>query len=203
MTPTSDGGPAGIFGGTFDPIHRGHVAVAEQSARILGLSDLLVVPAGRPPHRAAPEASPADRLAMAELALQGHDLLRVSDIEVRRPGPSYAVDTIRELRRAAPGRRWTLLLGWDAAREFGTWHSAAEIVSLADLAVFNRGGEETPTRERLAAAGLPPGTRLLTVDSPELSAVEIRARLAAGADVSVDLGPTVWDYVRSHHLYGA
>ena len=202
MTPSSERRPAGIFGGTFDPIHRGHVAVAEQSARLLGLDELLVIPAGRPPHRAAPEASPDDRLAMVELALEGHELLRPSDLEVRRPGPSYTVDTIRALRAAAPGRRWTLLLGWDAAREFGTWHDAPEIVSLVEMAVFNRSGEETPTAERLLAAGLPADTRLLAVGSPELSADEIRARLTAGKDVADDLVPGVWDYIRARHLYG-
>ncbi|HEV3233397.1 MAG TPA: nicotinate (nicotinamide) nucleotide adenylyltransferase [Candidatus Dormibacteraeota bacterium] len=202
MTPSSDR-RAGIYGGTFDPIHRGHVAVAEQSAKLLGLPSLLVVPAGRPPHRQSPEASAEDRLAMVELALGDRPRLRASDIEVRRPGPSYAVDTLRELGRADPATHWTLLLGWDAAREFGTWHSAPEIVSLADVVVFNRSGQESPTRDGLLAAGLPPETRVLEVDSPELSADSIRERLAAGEDPAADLHPAVWDYIRTHHLYGA
>ncbi len=142
-------------------------------------------------------------MAMVELALRGHPRLRPSDIEVRRPGPSYAVDTLRALGASDPGRRWTLVLGWDAAREFGTWHSAHEIVSLADIAVFNRSGEEGPSVDGLGAAGLPPTTRLLTLESPELSADSIRDRLAEGGDAAADLDPGVLEYIRAHHLYGA
>jgi nicotinate-nucleotide adenylyltransferase len=178
------------------------VAVAEQAAAVLGLRQLLIVPAGRPPHRDPPEASAEDRLAMVRLALGGHPRLLASDIEVRRPGPSYAVDTLRGLRQQEPGATWTMLLGWDAAREFRSWQDAAEIVSLARLAVFNRSGQEAPTDTGLREAGLPPDTRVLRVDSPELSADSIRDRLAAGEEVAADLDPAVWEYIGQHHLYG-
>jgi nicotinate-nucleotide adenylyltransferase len=201
LTPSSEKAAAAIFGGTFDPIHRGHVTVAEQSVRLLGLDTLLLVPAGRPPHRVPPGASPEDRLAMVGLAVRGHPILQPSDIEIRRPGPSYTLDTVRALNAEWPGRRWTLLLGWDAARDFGKWASPGEIVSLVDVAVFNRSGEEPPTEDRLREAGLPQDTRLLTVDSPDLSADEIRARLAGGVDVGDDLDPSVLEYIRAHELY--
>jgi nicotinate-nucleotide adenylyltransferase len=201
LTPTSERLPAGIFGGTFDPIHLGHVAVAEQAADALGLDRVLLVPAARPPHRRPPEASPEDRLAMAQRAAAGHPRLEVSDVEVARPGPSYTVDTVRDLLSHDPGRAWMLLLGWDAAREFGDWHEAPEIVSLVDVAVFNRAGEDAPEPGALAEVGLPLSTRILTVDSPLLSADEIRARLAAGDDVSDAVDPEVLRYIRSHGLY--
>lgn len=191
------------MGGTFDPVHRGHVAVADQAARLLELDEVLLVAAGRPPHREAPGASPADRLAMVELAVAGHPALRASDVEVSRPGPSYAVDTLRELRRADPGREWVLLLGWDAAREFQTWHRAPEIVSLARIAVFNRTGESPPDATGLAEAGLPGDAIVLTVDSPPIAAEEIRRRLASGEDTGAEIEPAVRDYIRDHGLYAS
>src|SRR5215467_7405066 len=104
----------GVVGGTFDPIHLGHVAMAEAGADCAGLDRVLLVPAGVPPHRGAATASAADRLAMVRIAAAGHPRLEVSDVELRRAGPSFTVDTLRALAAERPDAQLHLLLGWDA-----------------------------------------------------------------------------------------
>ena len=193
-------GATGILGGTFDPIHLGHVAVARQVLADLELERVLLIPSYQPPHRDPPAASPADRLEMARLAVAGLAGLEVDDIEVRREGPSYAVDTLRQLKQADPRRELVLLLGCDAALEFGTWHQAATIGNLARVAVFNRAGADMGTGE-LREAGLPAGTLSLVVDSPDVSATQVRARLAGGGDLSDMLPASVLEYIREHRLF--
>src|SRR5205807_6072650 len=107
----------GVGGGTFDPIHLGHVAMAEAAADCAGLDRVLLRPASVPPHREAAAAPAEDRLAMTRIAVAGHPRLDVSDLELRRAGPSYTVDTLRTLGRKRPGDELYLVLGWDAARD--------------------------------------------------------------------------------------
>jgi nicotinate-nucleotide adenylyltransferase len=194
------GGATGILGGTFDPVHLGHVEVARQVREDLGLARVLLVPSSSPPHREAPSASPEDRLEMARLAIAGHPGLEVDDVEVRRGGTSYAVDTLHQLKQVDPGRELVLLLGRDAAVEFGSWHRAAEIGDLARVAVFNRAGSDGGPID-VEAAGLPAATILLEVDSPAISATEIRDLLALGGDVSGMVPASVLEYIRDHALY--
>lgn len=202
MTPTSEtAGPVGLLGGTFDPIHLGHVEVARQAAARLGLPTVLLVPSAVPPHRPPPLASAADRLAMARIAAAGDARLEVSDVEVARGGLSYTVDTIRELRGRMPGVELVLLLGVDAALDFGAWHDAGGVVEGARIAVFNRAGRVPPDREALAAAGLPGWAEVISVDSPEISASRLRSRLAAGEECDDQLPAGVADYIREHGLY--
>jgi nicotinate-nucleotide adenylyltransferase len=197
---TALSGATGILGGTFDPIHLGHLAVARQVLADLELERVLLIPSYQPPHRDPPAASPADRLEMARLAAAGLAGLDVDDVEVRRQGLSYAVDTLRQLKQADPGRELVLLLGRDAALEFGTWHQASAIGDLARVAVFNRAGTGAGTGA-LRQAGLPAGTLSLVVDSPDVSATEVRSRLAAGGDLSGMLPASVLEYIREHGLY--
>jgi nicotinate-nucleotide adenylyltransferase len=193
----------GVLGGTFDPAHAGHIAVARQCREQLDLDRILLVPSFQPPHRPPPEAGPQDRLAMTRLAAAGTAGLEVDDLEVCREGVSYAVDTLRELRRRDPDGEVVLLLGRDAALEFGTWHQPGEIARLAHLAVFNRANTPPLAAEGFKAAGLPASTTLLEVDSPPVSATEIRRRLAAGGPLEGMLAPSVLGYIRERGLYGA
>lgn len=194
-------GATGILGGTFDPVHRGHVAAARQVMDDLGLERVLLVPSFRPPHRDQPSASPEDRLEMVRRAVAGQPGLEVDDVEVRRGGTSYAVDTLRELRRAAPDRELVLLLGHDAASEFGSWHEAGAIGGLARVVVFNRAG--AGPAHGLDGAGLPAGTLGVVVDSPDISATGVRAALARGEDLSHLLPASVLEYIRERGLYSA
>lgn len=191
----------GIFGGTFDPIHNGHLAVAGQCVDHLGLERVMMIPAGRPPHRRQPEASPKDRMAMVKLALAGSHQLVASDIEIGRPGPSYSVETLRGLKVVFADHLLVLLLGWDAALEFGSWQDAGEVGTLAKVAVFNRTGSPPVTAVEIARAGLPAGTWPVSVDSPAIRAEDIRRRHRAGEDVAADLPPAVLEYILEHGLY--
>jgi nicotinate-nucleotide adenylyltransferase len=193
----------GVFGGTFDPIHNGHLAVAEQCAGLLGLTRVLLIPALQPPHRPPAVASAPDRLAMVELAVAGSPVLAATDVEISRPGPSYTVDTLRLLQAAEPAAQLWLMLGADAAREFAGWHERDEVARLARIAVFNRAGVPSLTVEELMWAGIPADTEMLAVDSPPISASSIRQRLADGLDVSSELPEAVLAHIRAQHLYGA
>jgi nicotinate-nucleotide adenylyltransferase len=185
----------GILGGTFDPVHRGHVAVARQAREQLGLERVLLIPSFQPPHRDVPLAGAADRLAMTRLAVEGEAGLEVDDREVRRGGTSFTVETLRELRDQDLGEL-VLLLGDDAAAEFGTWREHAAIIDMARLAVFNRAGS-VPA----AVPGLPPNTIRLELASPDISATSVRLGLAAGDDLAAMVAPSVLRYIRERGLY--
>jgi nicotinate-nucleotide adenylyltransferase len=196
LTPSSD--PRAILGGTFDPIHRGHVIAAEQCRDQLGLP-VVLMPANLPPHTPPPVAGAGDRLAMARLAVAGREGLEVSDLEVRRGGVSYAIDTVREL--AAGGPRPLLLLGWDAALEFAGWREADTIPELADIVVFSRAGASGLAASRLAGSPLEGRARLLTIAAPDISATRLRAGLGAGDAPREALEPAVIEYIQKHRLY--
>jgi nicotinate-nucleotide adenylyltransferase len=194
----------GIMGGTFDPIHLGHVAMAEAAAECVGLDRVLLIPAGVPPHRAAATASASDRLAMVRLAASGHPRLEVSDIELRRAGPSYTVDTLRALARERPGSELHLLLGWDAARDIGAWHAPEEVLRLARPVVVSRPGYPVPTERDLAAAGIEPTWAILCdVPTPEVESTDVRRLVEQGASLAGLVEPAVEAYLRRHRLYAA
>jgi len=201
----------GVLGGTFDPIHLGHVAAAEGAARALGLSRVILVPAGAPPHKlVGPLASAADRLAMARLAVEGLDGLEVSDIETRREGPSYTVDTVRALARGLGGGVGLfLLLGTDALRDLPTWRDVEGIFRVAGPAVVERPGSGEIDWEALGRS-LPEGlvrrarANFVRLERGlDVSSTEVRRRLAAGESVSGLLARAVERYIREHGLYGA
>jgi nicotinate-nucleotide adenylyltransferase len=136
----------GILGGTFDPVHLGHLQAARDTAAACALDRVLLVLSARPPHK--PQAAPAsvnDRLAMLELAAADDPLFVVSDIEARRDGPSYMVDTLAELARESPQTTLALIMGYDAYRDIDTWHRAGDLLELADLIVTSR--PEVPLTE--------------------------------------------------------
>ncbi|MGI8608188.1 MAG: nicotinate (nicotinamide) nucleotide adenylyltransferase [Candidatus Dormibacteria bacterium] len=189
-------GATGVLGGTFDPVHLGHLAVARQCLAELQLAEVRLVPSFTPPHREAPVATAEDRLAMARLAVSGEQGLAVDDVELRRGGVSYTVDTLRELGESGC-ESLVLLLGYDAALELESWHRAADIPHLAAVVAFNR------TDVARTRRGLPAGTAVLEVNSPRISATEIRRRLASGLDMSGMLAGPVLAYICERGLYGA
>jgi nicotinate-nucleotide adenylyltransferase len=190
----------GVFGGTFDPIHLGHLEVAEACAQKLDLDPVLVIPSNRPPHRPEPRASAADRLAMVELAVQGRAPLLASDVEIRRGGISYTADTLRTLTELHPRAELLLLLGWDAAVDFRDWHEAAVIRGLARIAIFNRAGS-TPPGTGPEALGPPPDAVYLEVPSPSVSATSVREALTQNRSGASFLPELVAAYIRDHDLY--
>src|ERR1700704_3009757 len=144
----------GVLGGTFDPIHFGHLAVAKAAIERAHIDRLLFVPSAQPPHRTAAVAPAEDRFAMTNLAVQGEPRFEVSDVEVRRGGRSYTVDTLNELHRAFPNDELFLILGWDAARLFRTWHEPERVRKLASVVIVDRPGLGRPASSELAGLGL-------------------------------------------------
>ncbi|MBI5442633.1 MAG: nicotinate (nicotinamide) nucleotide adenylyltransferase [Deltaproteobacteria bacterium] len=130
----------GVFGGTFDPVHLGHLRVAEEAREALGLDRVVFVPSRIPPHKMAAEIAPPElRLEMVRRAVESNPYFEVSELEIAREGPSYSVVTLRELRRGlAPGDRLWFLLGEDAFRDIHTWHCFSELFEQADIAVLRR-----------------------------------------------------------------
>lgn len=186
----------GVFGGTFDPFHVGHLLAAVDARRALELERVLLVVAADPWQKSGEVmASAADRLAMAEAGIAGVDGLEVDRSEIDRGGPSYTADTLAELAGRYPGRPLVLIVGSDVAAQLATWKRADEIRSLANLAVLVRPGAETSVP--------PPGWRYRSVptSSPDVSSREIRARLAAGRPVGDLLPAGVIGYVRANGLY--
>lgn len=189
---------AGMFGGAFDPPHRAHVALARAAIAQLRLDRLFVVPTGDAWHKARTLTAATHRLAMTRLAFAGIAQVRVDDRELRRAGPTYSVDTLRELQSEHPGAQLVLLMGEDQAAGFAGWHAWQEIARLAELCVAGRGSGEGITALRAL-----PGVRVETLRLPAMpeSATEIRARLTAGQDISDLVEPAVASYIETHNLY--
>ena len=197
-------GAVGVFGGTFDPIHVAHLAVAEEARDALGLESVLFVPAGEPPHkRGRPITDIEHRLAMVEAAVAGNAGFAVSRLELDRDGPSYTIDTLRDLRAADPGRDLALVLSAEAFLELPTWHEPAAILAVAALVVAPRDGYPDAAQDFLDRHF--PGTvaRAVFLDGPRmrLSASEIRARAAAGRSLRYLVPDAVAAYIGDHALY--
>jgi nicotinate-nucleotide adenylyltransferase len=191
----------GVLGGTFDPIHVGHLAAARAALECESLDKVLFIPTGVPPHRGRAVADGRDRLEMCRLAIAGERRFEVSDLEVRRGGTSYTVDTLRALRGLHPDDTMVLILGWDAAKLFGTWREPGEIRRLASLIVVTRPGSGPLTAASLEAAGLGPGDSVCERETPDISGSELREEIARGEPVGDCLPPAVERYIAEHGLY--
>jgi nicotinate-nucleotide adenylyltransferase len=184
----------GLFGGSFDPVHHGHLIVGQSAAEILGLDALRFVPAREQPFkRGRHGASPHHRAAMLDLAVAGSPGLQVERAELERSAPSYTVDTLRAIRAREPGIELTLLLGADAAAELAAWHQAAEIPRLATVVVFARPGVSVPVSPLI--------TRAIRVPAIEISATEVRRRAREGRSLRYWVPDPVAEYVTLHRLY--
>jgi nicotinate-nucleotide adenylyltransferase len=209
----------GVFGGSFDPIHLGHLRCAEDAREQLGLDRVLFVPAADPPHKARRLTPAAQRLAMVRLAIAGNPLFAASPIELERHGRSYTIDTLRALRaQLAPTTRLTLLVGLDAFRDIGTWKNYRALFAVADLAVWTR----PPLRVGAPRALLPVAARgdfcygksrselvhhtgnrirFLTVTALDISATAIRQRVQRGRSVRYLVPAAVERYLTREGLY--
>jgi nicotinate-nucleotide adenylyltransferase len=177
----SERGRVVVLGGTFDPVHLGHLAAAEQARDLAGADEVWLIPANTPPHRGATIASPADRLDLLRAAVAGRERMRVLDHELRRPGPSYTADTLAELTAEHPGTEIWFALGTDAARDIPTWHRRDEVLDSARFLLLNRGGVGEVDAAEAARLGFRPDRTLIVhIDSPPISATEVRRRAAAG-----------------------
>lgn len=192
----------GILGGTFDPIHIGHLAAGRVAIDCAHLDRVLFVPSATPPHRDPADASAEERLEMVRLAIEGEQRFEASDVEVRRGGKSFTSETVRELKRARPRDELFLILGWDAARLFSTWHDPDRIRADASIVVIGRPGMDAPTPDDLEAAGLDPERTVMCLGgTPDISGSELRESLARGESTGDCLPPAVASYVAARNLY--
>ena len=188
----------GVFGGTFDPPHVGHLIVAQDAHTALRLDRVLFVPARVPPHKRHRELSPPDtRLALVLAAIGDDARFDASDLELRRDGPSYSVDTLRELREQMPRAELFFLMGVDQFREFESWRQPERIAELARVVVLSRGGVETP------APPLPVEYETLAVTRVDVSATAVRERVAAGRPVRYLVADAVLEIIEREGLYRA
>ena len=184
----------GLFGGSFDPVHHGHLIVGRVAAEILGLDSLRFVPAREQPFKRGQHGALAEhRAAMLDLAVADAPGFAVERAELERPGPSYTVDTLRALRAREPGIQLTLLLGADAAAEIEAWHQPEEIPALATVVVFARAGTRVPPSRLIA--------RTIEVPAIEISATEVRRRVREGRSIRYWVPDPVAEYVTRHRLY--
>ncbi len=211
--------PLGVFGGTFDPVHLGHLRLAEEACQDLGLSQIRWIPAGRPPHRHAPEVTARHRLDMVRLAVAGNTAFSVDPAEVEAECPSFSVPTLERLRSEIGERRsLVLLLGADAFAGLTTWHRWQELLELAHLGVAHRPGYVIdPENLPSALAGLyaergsdnpalltaaPAGAIVRFPMTPlAISATQVRQLLVDGRSPRYLIPDSVIAYIRQHNLY--
>lgn len=183
----------GVLGGSFDPVHHGHLIAARTLRELLALDLVLLIPAGQQPFKGEGHgAGGVDRAVMAELAIRGDSGLEVDRVEVERAGPSWTVDTLAALKERRPGAELTLLIGADAAVEFPAWRAGERIRELADVRVFTRAGSERPQ------VGLP----IVEIPAVEISSTGIRARVRAGLSIRYLVPDPVAEYIAVKGLYG-
>ena len=197
----------GVFGGAFDPPHNAHIALAQAALAQLHLAELRIFPTGQAWHKARALSAAEHRLAMVRLAFADLPGTVVDGRELTRTGPSYTLDTLRELRHERPDAQLVLILGADQGNALPGWHGWQEIVSTAIISIAHRA---SPTRamgrfDPNALAGLPAGARFESLEFAPmaLSATEIRARAAQGLDIARLVPPAVARYIDQHHLYAS
>lgn len=192
----------GILGGTFDPIHHGHLFIAEDARARLGLERVLIMPNGTPPHKKPYAVSAAThRLRMVELAVHGSDALVADDTEVRMSGPSYTVQTLRSLHTSMPGTEFWFITGLDAVAEIGTWREPEEVVRLSHIVAVSRPGHSAAGFEAAVPASLRRHVELLRTPEIGISSTDIRARVAAGLPIRYLTPDAVVAYIRANALY--
>lgn len=207
--------PLALLGGTFDPVHYGHLRCAEQARRELSLEYLYLLPAGRPPHRGEPQASVAQRLEMLALARGEFPRLLIDDRETHRAGPSYMVDTLQELRNIFPRRPLLLLIGQDAANQLHSWHRWRRLFDLAHIVILTRPAAhieyEPELAEQIGLRAVDDARDLsacgagrilqLDVEPVDVSATAIKRHIRSGKTPRQMLPEPVLAYIRKNRLY--
>jgi nicotinate-nucleotide adenylyltransferase len=217
----SSSAPIGVLGGTFDPVHYGHLRLAEELGETLKLGEVRLIPVGTPPHRVTPHVAAEHRLEMVRIAAAGNPRLTVDERELRRAGPGYTYDTLAGLRaELGAARPLVLIVGADAFLEFASWHRWREVFGLAHIAVAHRPGfpaerwgermpqplareyESRLMRQPLATHLQPAGGIVVVpFTALDISATAIRDRIKAGTSPRYLLPSSVLDYIRKHQLY--
>ncbi len=190
---------AGLFGGTFDPVHNAHVALAHAALDGLTLDEVRWVPTGQPWQKDRRITPAAHREAMVRLAIEGEPRFVLDRIEIERDGPSYTLDTVRALRAAHPGVEWVLIIGQDQYAGLHTWRDWPQLLALVTLAVANRPGVATAPHADVRAHP----HRAVPLPMLDISATDVRARVAAGLDIAQLVPPQVARYIETHGLYRA
>jgi nicotinate-nucleotide adenylyltransferase len=194
----------GVLGGTFDPIHRGHLMMAAEALEELGLARVLLVPARWPMSKTGHRVTAArHRLAMVRLAAAGRPRLEVSTMEMERPGPSYTADTIAELKSRQPGDELFFILGWDSLEQLPSWHEPARLVSLCRLAAVPRPDRHRPDLAALEKAVPGISARVVFLEWPcvDISASAIREAVGRGDPIDHLVAEKVAGYIKEHRLY--
>lgn len=195
----------GVYGGTFNPPHFGHVIAVKEARRMLGLDRVIVIPAAIPPHKRTPENTPpaGQRYEMARIAFEDIEFAEVSDIEIMREGPSYTVDTLWQLHELYIGAELCLIVGADMFMTLHTWYMAEEIFSLCRVAALSRAAEQTGELKKQAGFLLERyGIVCEVLENPvvEISSSELREKIRNG-EASRFLQPRVYDYIAEKGLY--
>lgn len=195
-TPQAASRRVGLLGGTFDPVHSAHVALAHAALDALQLDEVRWIPAGRPWQKGRISAA-EHREAMVRLAIEGEPRFTVDRLEIEREGASYTLDTVRVLQQREPGTDWFLIIGQDQYAGLHTWGNWRELLSRVTLAVANRPGVATPVHPDVLACP----HRAVPLPMLDISSTDIRARVAAGQAVASLVPPAVARYIETHGLY--
>lgn len=194
----------GVFGGTFDPVHLGHLILAEACREACALDRVWFVVAGSPPHKPEGRTPVADRLEMARIAVAGHPAFEVSEVEARRPGPHYSVETLDAIADERPGDDLFFLIGADSLADLPFWRQPDRIAALATLVVVNRPGIDPDPRAEPPAPALGPSARpILRVSIPPIGIAshDLRARAASGRSIRYLVPRGVEAYITAQGLY--
>jgi nicotinate-nucleotide adenylyltransferase len=203
MTTTAGPRRIGVLGGTFDPVHNGHLHIARELRKALGLERVKWVPAGRPPHKAGQiVSSDRDRLTMLELALADSPLDEISTIDLDRAGPSYTADTLELLREQVSPATLVFLMGEDSLRDLPTWHDPERILRAAELAVAGRTGIDANLDVLTQAIPALSGrVHLALIDEVPVSSSDIRQRVRENRPIKGFMPAAVESYIRERGLY--
>ena len=189
----------GLFGGSFDPVHVAHLALARAALEALELDELRWIPAGRAWQKSRPLTDAVHRVAMLRLAIAGEPRFVLDPIEIDRPGPSYTLDTVRALAAARPLTKWFLIIGHDQYAGLHTWSGWQQLLGLVTLAVANRPGQTRQVHDDVRRFD----HHVVPLPMLDISATLVRERVAAGQDISTLVPPAVARYIDSHRLYRA
>jgi nicotinate-nucleotide adenylyltransferase len=193
----------GVLGGTFDPVHNGHLHIGDALRTALDLDGVLWVPAGRPPHKSDQiVSSDKDRLAMLDLALAGSAIDEISTIDINRSGPSYTADTLEILAERFPTARLFFLMGEDSLRDLSTWHHPERILRVAELAVAGRPGVETDLQSlEFQVPGVRKRVHVVPTEEMAISSSDIRRRVRENQSIRGLVPASVEAYIQNHGLY--
>ncbi len=189
----------GLFGGSFDPVHRAHVALAREALAALGLDEVRWLPTGQPWQKTRAMTPAAQREALVRLAIAGEPRFVLDRTELARPGPSYTLDTVRDLQQRWPGAEWTLLIGQDQYANLHTWNGWRELLQRVVLAVANRPGVPAAVHPEVLAFP----HRAVPLAMMDISSTQVRERVAAGLDITELVPPEVARYIDQQALYRA